>query len=142
MGSARDTVGVHILRNGGTLVRKDLFLAGIDDSRTGRPNLLAALAPHERRAGVPCVLLSHDPDVLRSVPETVDLTLCRHTYGSQVRLPGIGAPITSSRYGRPFVSRGVARPAHGCVSLGLGVTQLPVRFGCEPVLTYLTLLPV
>lgn len=135
---ALDAAGVRILRNRGALVRDDLFLAGIDDLRTGRPDLRAALA--ERPADVPCLLLSHNPDVLPAVPLSVDLTLCGHTHGGQVCLPGVGAVVTSSRYGRRFVSGWVEGPARGYVSRGLGVTHLPLRLGCPAELTHLTLL--
>ena len=131
--------GVRMLRNRGAYLREDLYLAGLDDLRTGRPDLAATLA--ERPADVPCMLLSHNPDVLPSVPDTVALTLCGHTHGGQVQLPFIGPVVTSSRYGRRFASGWVRGPALGYVSRGLGVSQLPVRFDCPAELTHATLLP-
>ena len=131
--------GITTLRNHGVQVRDDLYLAGLDDWREGRPDLTATLAG--RPAGVPCLLLSHNPDALPRVPEDVDLTLCGHTHGGQVRLPFVGPIVTSSRYGRRFAAGWVRGPALGYVSRGLGVSQLPVRVMCPPELTDLTLSP-
>lgn len=131
--------GIVMLRNRGVQVRDDLYLAGLDDWREGRPDLTVTLAG--RPAGVPCLLLSHNPDALPHVPEDVDLTLCGHTHGGQVRLPFVGPLITSSRYGRRFAAGWVRGPALGYVSRGLGVSQLPVRVACPPELTDLTLAP-
>jgi uncharacterized protein len=131
--------GITMLVNRGVRVRDDLYLAGLDDWREGRPDLSATLAA--RPAGVPCLLLSHNPDVLPLVPGDVELTLCGHTHGGQVRLPFVGPLVTSSRYGRRFASGWVRGPARGYVSRGLGVSQLPVRVACPAELTDLTLLP-
>lgn len=131
--------GITVLHNRGVLVRDDLYLAGLDDLRTGRPDLRAALA--DRPARTPCLLLSHNPDVLPQVPTDVDLTLCGHTHGGQVRLPWIGPIVTSSLYGRRFVEGWVEAPARGYVSRGLGVTQVPIRINCPPEITSLTLRP-
>ena len=137
--SALERNGVTLLRNRGVLVRDDLYLAGIDDLRTGRPDLSASLA--NRPTNTPCLLMSHNPDVLPQVPTNVDLTLCGHTHGGQVQLPWIGPVITSSRYGRRFAEGWVKAPARGYVSRGLGVTQIPIRINCPAELTTLTLTP-
>lgn len=138
-GRALEGVGVRLLVNRGVPVRDDLFLAGVDDLRRGAPDLTAALA--RRPADRACVLLSHNPDVLPEVPTSVDLTLCGHTHGGQVRLPGIGPLVTSSRYGRRFASGWVEGPARGYVSRGLGVSWLPLRVDCPAELAVFELRP-
>jgi len=130
-------IGVTTLVDEGTLLPGGLYLAGVDDHRHGHPNLRAALA--ERPTGAPTVLLSHNPDLLPTVPTDVDLTLCGHTHGGQVRLPGIGPVVTSSAYGRRFASGFVRTPALGYVSRGLGVGVLPIRWDCPPEVTVVTL---
>lgn len=132
------SVGIRVLRNAGTLVREDVYLAGIDDFRVGRPDLTAALA--DRPSNAACVLVSHNPDVLPMVPTSVDLTLCGHTHGGQIRLPGIGPLVTSSSYGRRFAAGWVSAPALGYVSRGLGVAQVPLRIDCPAELTVMDLL--
>jgi hypothetical protein len=132
------SVGIEVLVNRGVTVRPDVYLAGIDDLRRGRPDLAAAIAG---RGDGACLLLSHNPDVLPEVPETVDLTLCGHTHGGQVCLPGFGALVTSSHYGRRFAQGWVHGPARGYVTRGLGVSMVPLRLDCPAELTLLDLRP-
>jgi uncharacterized protein len=135
---ALERSGITLLDNAGVAVRNDLYLTGIDDLRTGRPDLPAALTGRGDRA---TVLVSHNPDVLPQVPGDVDVTLCGHTHGGQIRLPGIGAVVTSSRYGRRFEQGWVRAPALGYVSRGLGVGLIPLRLNCPAELTVLDLVP-
>lgn len=130
-------IGVTTLVNEGVVLPGGLYLAGVDDHRHGRPDLRAALA--ERPIGAPAVLLSHNPDLLPSVPTDVDITVCGHTHGGQVRVPGIGPLVTSSAYGRRFAAGLVRAPALGYVSRGLGVGILPIRWACPPEVTVVTL---
>ncbi len=132
-------VGVVTLVNQGRSVRDDLFLAGLDDYLRGEPRLDQALA--QRPGGSPCLLMSHNPDVLPGVPPDVDLTICGHTHGGQVVLPFIGPLVTSSDYGSRFAAGHVESPVSGYVGRGLGVAHLPVRVNCPPELTLLTLTP-
>lgn len=131
--------GITVLVNRGVLVRDDLWLAGVDDLSTGRPDLQAAL--DDRPADAACLLASHNPDLLPEVPLSVSLTLSGHTHGGQVVLPWIGPPITSSRYGQRFASGWVSGPARGYVSRGLGVGIVPIRVNCPAELTILELTP-
>jgi predicted MPP superfamily phosphohydrolase len=131
--------GIETLVNRGVAARDDLFLAGIDDLRNGRPDLNAAL--RDRPEVGATLLLSHNPDVLPMVPVDVGLTLCGHTHGGQVVLPGVGALVTSSQYGDRFLAGWVEGPARGYVSRGLGVTSLPLRVNCPAELTILELEP-
>lgn len=136
---ALGAAGIEVLVNRGVALRGDLYLAGLDDLRNGRPDLAATL--RGRPATGATVLLSHNPDVLPEVPTDVGLTLSGHTHGGQVVLPGVGALHTSSRYGDRFRAGWVAGPARGYVSRGLGVTSLPVRINCPAELTVLDLDP-
>ncbi len=132
-------IGITPLVNEGRTLPGGLFLAGVDDYRHGRPDLARSLAARPARA--PALLVSHNPDLLPSVPHTVDLTLCGHTHGGQLRLPAFGPLFTSSAYGTRFVSGWIDAPARGYVSRGLGVGKVPIRWNCPPELTLLTLLP-
>lgn len=133
-------LGVTTLLNEHELVRPDLLLAGIDDFNMGRPDLAAALAG--RPSGVASLLLTHNPDALPELSAgQVSLALAGHTHGGQVRLPLIGAPITSSKYGQRFAQGWVHNPVLAYISRGLGVTALPVRLNCPAELVVLDLLP-
>jgi predicted MPP superfamily phosphohydrolase len=95
--------------------------------------------------GMPRILLAHNPDVAEE-PEflqsgyRVDLMLSGHTHGGQIRLPGIGAPVTNSRLGQKYAKglvRGPVCPVY--VSRGLGMTVMPIRVGVRPEIAVIEL---
>jgi predicted MPP superfamily phosphohydrolase len=58
-----------------------------------------AAAPPEKFA----LLLYHSPDLMPEASRAgIDLYLCGHTHGGQIRLPLWGAVVTSSKYGRRY----------------------------------------
>ncbi len=99
-----------------------------------------AAAPH---AG-PRILLYHSPDLLPDAAQRdIDLHLCGHTHGGQVRLPLIGPLLTASKLGRRYVM-GHYREGrtHLYVSRGVGFEGLSaprVRLLCRPEVVLLTL---
>ena len=114
-----------------------LALAGIDDLHAGRPDLGAALA--QIPAGLPIVLLSHNPDIVfEAARHGVGLVLSGHTHGGQVRIPGLPVIVRMSRY-RLDEWCYDAGDARVVVSRGLGVTGLPVRLACPPEAVLITL---
>lgn len=133
--------GVSVLMNEGVRVRPDLWVAGIDDWRTGHPDVGSALrrAPplHEGAR----LLLTHNPDAIPDLPTDLDLVLAGHTHGGQVQLPLIGPLVTSSEYGRRFAEGWVDAPMPAFVSRGLGVTLLPFRLLCRAEVVSLELIP-
>jgi predicted MPP superfamily phosphohydrolase len=101
-------------------------------------------------AGIPaselCVFLYHTPDIALDLPARgVDLLVCGHTHGGQVRLPFYGALLTLSRHGKRFeaglydvdgmalhVTRGVGLEGHASPR---------VRFLCRPEISVLEVGP-
>jgi hypothetical protein len=75
----------------------------------------------------------------------IDLYLCGHTHGGQVRLPVIGPLLTSSHLGREYVmGHYQVGQTHLYVSRGVGLEGLSaprVRLLAPPEITLLTLLP-
>lgn len=126
--------GVWLERGGARL-----WLCGVDDWATGRPNLRAALG--DTTLDDACLLLSHNPDFVERIRDPrVDLVLSGHTHGGQVVLPLIGAPVTASRYGRKYVHGLVQGPsARVYVSRGVGTIGPPVRLRCPPEVALITL---
>ena len=131
--------GVRVLNNFGLLLRDDFFLVGVDDWWHGTPDVAAALK--DRPDGVACLLLAHNPDFLYEVPPTVDLTLCGHTHGGQIVLPGYGPGFTSSKYKQKFAGGWVDDPVPGFISRGLGVSTIPLRVSCPAELVIHQLMP-
>jgi uncharacterized protein len=89
----------------------------------------------------PVIVLSHIPDVIYDAAEMgVDLLLCGHTHGGQVRFPFIGAVRVPSRYGTRFAAGWFREgPTQMFVTRGLGTVRLPVRFMCSPELPVIRL---
>ena len=93
------------------------------------------------RAAVPpgkfTLLLYHSPDLM---PEAscagIDLYLCGHTHGGQIRLPLLGAVVTSSKYGKRYeMGRYQAGSTTLYVSRGIGLEGKGaprMRFLCPP----------
>ena len=94
----------------------------------------------------PRILLYHSPDLMPDAARRgIDLHLCGHTHGGQVRLPLIGPLLTASKLGRRYVM-GHYREGrtHLYVSRGIGFEGLSaprVRLLCRPEVALLTLSP-
>ncbi len=122
---------------------RGLAVCGVGDLWEDTPDYAAALGGLPE--GMPRLLLSHNPDVaeepgLVSGGRRVDLMLSGHTHGGQIRLPGLGTPITSSRYGQKYARgliQGPCCPVFICP--GVGVSGLPLRFGVPPEVAVLVL---
>jgi len=73
----------------------------------------------------------------------IDLYLCGHTHGGQIRLPLYGAMITSSRLGKQFeMGHYQINGTHLYVNRGVGLEGLGaprIRFLCPPEVVLFTL---
>jgi uncharacterized protein len=92
--------------------------------------------------GIPCILLSHNPDVAEMVEpdHRVDLILSGHTHGGQVRVPFFGFPFIPSDYGDKYLGgfcQGPRCPV--IVSRGVGLVGIPFRFMVPPEIALITL---
>ncbi len=116
-----------------------ISILGLDYPSTA--DNLTALQQHidERRVNL---LLSHVPAFdHHALGSAVDLILCGHTHGGQVRLPLL-PPFYLPRFSGNFYS-GLFRVGPAAtplyVSRGIGTSVLPVRFLCPPEITLLRL---
>jgi predicted MPP superfamily phosphohydrolase len=135
--------GLILLRNRGLALEREgqvIYLAGVDDTWTGRANIERAL--HDRKPRAPVVLLAHDPALFaRAAKHGVALTLSGHTHGGQVAFPLAPKRWNLARFMTPFTT-GVYRlgPSFLYVNRGLGTTGPPVRLGVRPEITVFTLI--
>ncbi|MBX3201147.1 MAG: metallophosphoesterase [Labilithrix sp.] len=138
----RETIasfGAKLLVNEGTLLRPDIWLAGLDDPISGAADLDAAL-----RGAPPTstkIALFHSPDVFDDIAGRVDLAFAGHTHGGQVRLPLIGALWTPPGSGRYVDGWYDASDARMLVSRGVGTSVVDVRFLCPPEVAIVTIAP-
>jgi uncharacterized protein len=86
------------------------------------------------------LLLSHSPDqVYRADGLGIDLMLCGHNHGGQVRLPIVGPVLMPSQYSRRF-DRGFFRVGRTMMFVGQGLgAKDPLRIGCPPEIARITL---
>ena len=92
-------------------------------------------------ADAPRILLVHNPDFTEMLPDgRIDLALCGHTHGGQVRVPFLGAPVMPSFFGDKFAGGLVqGRSTLVYVNRGVSLIARPVRFNCRPEVTPLRL---
>jgi predicted MPP superfamily phosphohydrolase len=154
-GGARTTLqqnGIPVLENEARLIKPSngpaFWLAGLGDQ-------LAIPMGYGRYKGVhdlgktlqqitddsaPAILMAHEPDIFPQVPKRFGLTLSGHTHGGQVKLPLIGRPIVPSKFGQRYAYGHVMEDErHLIVSGGLGMSNLPIRFGVPPEIVVLEL---
>jgi predicted MPP superfamily phosphohydrolase len=148
--------GLHVLRDERVPIETNgsrLWLLGIEDTGYmggGFDTFRARWAGAEARLrelltaippGEPCLLLVHNPDFTEmAAPGEVDLALCGHTHGGQVRLPFVGPPVVPSCFGAKYAAGLVQGPGTLVyVTRGVGLIAPRVRFNCRPEVSLLRL---
>lgn len=131
---------IHLLRNEAVTIEgyPQVHILGLTcthDNALDQPKL------DRVRVNVPedkfTLLLYHSPDLMPAAAECgLDLYVCGHTHGGQVRLPIFGALVTSSLYGKRYeMGRYVEKDTTLYVSRGLGLEGKGaprMRFLCPP----------
>lgn len=145
-----DGLNITLLRHGWQKVDlgngRCLTVMGMDCSHdlpvdAGRLARLVTSAPQD----APQLLVYHSPELMpEAIEHQIDLYVCGHTHGGQVRLPLVGPVFTSSQLGRRFVM-GLYRYGRTTlyVSRGIGLEGLSaprVRFLCPPEMTLFTIM--
>jgi predicted MPP superfamily phosphohydrolase len=144
--------GIPVLENDVRLIRPQhgpaFWLAGLGDQlayRMGGGQFRGADDMTRTLAQIgddtaPAILLAHEPDIFPQVPARFGLTLSGHTHGGQVKIPLLGRPIVPSRFGQRYAYGHVMENnRHLVVSGGLGLSNMPIRFGVPPEIVMLEL---
>ncbi|HZO89924.1 MAG TPA: metallophosphoesterase [Chthonomonadaceae bacterium] len=133
-------IGVEVLVNRNVSLRHGLRLAGLDDSRKGKPDVRRALediGPEE-----PLLILTHNPADAEKLAHRACVVLSGHTHGGQILLPILTANeirrIGAKRYRAGWYTIGKARVY---VNRGLGQVGYPIRLFCPPEVSVFTLEP-
>jgi len=133
---------IPLLNNAHQKIRTEqgLFaVAGIDDLRTGRPDLKKALSGLD--SSIPTLLLSHRPEIFpQAAAYGIPLTLAGHYHGGQIKLDGPGGVISLAHFRTPY-PEGLYRinTSRLYVNRGIGTTFTPVRLNVPPEITLLNL---
>ena len=116
-----------------------LAVAGIDDLRSGYPDLTGALQGLD--STIPTILLSHRPEIFPlAASHGVPLTLSGHYHGGQIKLGLPGLNLSLAHLLTPY-PEGLYRikDSHLYVSRGIGTTFTPIRLNARPEVTLLRL---
>jgi predicted MPP superfamily phosphohydrolase len=117
---------VTLTRDGATLA-----LVGIDELYRGEPVVEAAFA------GVsgPTIGVSHHPDIVDILDRRrLDLLVCGHTHGGQIRFPFFGAIVVPSRHEWRYAA-GFHRVGRVLMYVSRGIGAIPpLRILCRPEL--------
>jgi uncharacterized protein len=123
----------HTIRRNGA----ELPVVGIDEIYRGEPDVAAALA--EVKPG-PRIGLTHHPDAIDILGgERIDLLMCGHTHGGQIRFPFFGAIVVPSMHESRY-AQGFHRVGSVLMYVSRGVGAIPpVRILCRPEVATFTL---
>jgi predicted MPP superfamily phosphohydrolase len=135
-------IGIRFLRQQVEMLQfgqAKLNLVGVDHQRRDRPYLA-----HTAELVSPDafnLLLSHNPDVFPvAVKQGFDLTISGHTHGGQINVEALGSNINIVDLVTPFTKGSYhLNKSSLYVNSGLGTIGVPVRLGCPPEVTLITL---
>jgi uncharacterized protein len=143
--SALASAEVHMLTNRNVRFDNLLWIVGVDDCHTGRPNLTMAFRRIER--GAPVIAMTHNPNYYREMKKYDCITLAGHTHGGQINLPFLTTGLLGVRHSKNsrvykqgwFHEQGY--PGKMYVSRGLGVVGIPLRYRATPEIAVFDLTP-
>lgn len=134
--------GLPVLVNQGVPISEgnaSLWLAGLDDGWSGRPDLDRTL--EGMTSNVPVVLLCHEPDLadIYCQDGRVDFQISGHTHAGQIRVLGMGALV------HPYLGEKYEMGLYDVNGMwlytnrGMGCISEPVRYNCPPEVSEFTL---
>jgi len=136
-----EKAGIRVLNNRAVKIERNgkaIWLAGLADEWAGRPDVANTLK--QVTDSSPVIAYTHNPDLFPAIPSRIALTIAGHTHGGQVKLPLIGRPVTTSKYGDRLVNGHLVEDGkHLFVTPGIGTSIIPVRFGVPPEISLLTI---
>lgn len=138
--AAMSAKGVEFIINRSHIIRRDgaaLPVVGIDEVYRGEPDIDAAFA--NVKPG-PCIGVTHHPDLIDLLDgRRVDLLVCGHTHGGQIRFPFFGAVVIPSRHEGRYAA-GFRRVGDVLMYVSRGIGAIPpIRILCKPEIATFTL---
>lgn len=136
--------GFRNLDNECAVIKKDpdiLVACGLNYTYWSIDEALFASIPKEFYR----IFLYHSPALIERMAPVTDLYVCGHTHGGQVALPGYGAIITLSRFGKKYESGPyLFNKTIAYVNNGLGMERgflSRIRFLARPEITVFDIYP-
>ena len=123
--AALEAAGLPVLEEAAVPVLDErLWVAGVSDLWERTPSVADALA--QVPADAPVLLMTHNPDVVTSVPRSVQLVVAGHTHGGQVQVRGRPTHRVSERSGNRWLNGWYAEDRL-YVTAGVGSSLIPLR---------------
>lgn len=140
---AAGSAGIELTDSPGA---SSICIGGLGDPGQHYIDPEAALALVDPR--MPRLVIAHNPDsaekpsVAGPLAPRIDLMICGHTHGGQVRIPGIGTgACLMSQYGDRYSAGLVQGPkCRVLISRGIGISLVPFRFLVPPEVVEITLM--
>ncbi|HJT15858.1 MAG TPA: metallophosphoesterase, partial [Thermoanaerobaculia bacterium] len=128
--------GVRFLTNDS--VKLPLQVVGIDEMYRGTPDVAKAFADID--PSQPVIGVSHHPDIIDLLGDRrIDLLVCGHTHGGQIRFPFFGAIVVPSRHEDEYAA-GFHRVRNVLMYVSRGIGSIPpLRILCRPEVATFTL---
>ena len=138
--AAMTAKGVKFITNTSHVIRRDgaqLPVVGIDEAYRGEPDVEAAFA--NVKPG-PCIGVTHHPDLADQMEgRRVDLLVCGHTHGGQIRFPFFGPLVVPSKHEARYAA-GFRRVGGVLMYVSRGIGAIPpIRILCRPEVATFTL---
>lgn len=136
---AIDKHHITLLNNTNSEAAKGLYLVGIDDQWTGKPDVKKAFEGVGKNS---YVMLSHTPKAVGLFKDHKSLLITGHTHGGQGNLPFIQRNKLPGLKGWKYI--GGWYREYGIlmyVNRGVGTIAMPIRFRCRPEVTLYVLHP-
>jgi predicted MPP superfamily phosphohydrolase len=133
--------GVQFVTNRNLQLRRGdatINLLGIDEIYRGQPDVEAAFAGVDPAAVA--IGISHHPDILDLLEgRRLDLLVCGHTHGGQIRFPFFGAIVVPSKHEQAYAA-GFVRTGNVLLYVSRGIGSIPpLRILCRPEVATFTL---
>lgn len=132
--------GVRLLQNERVELAPGMWLVGLDDGFSGKPDPDKALAGMP--AGDVCIALFHEPILFEGlVGRRCGVSLAGHTHGGQAKIPFLWKqrlPFGSLPYIEGWYEKDGFKLY---VSRGIGTSILPIRFRSRPEVAIVSLVP-
>lgn len=136
---ALENAGIRVLDNEWARVPTEggaFVLVGVGDDFTGHADVARAF--RGLPAGLPVMVMVHDPATYRQLPDDIVGAVAGHTHAGQVRIPFYGALVVPGSAPRRWAYGWVReRGMPMYVSAGVGTSILPIRFNAPPELVHL-----
>lgn len=138
--AAMSAKGVQFIINKSHVIRRngaELPVVGIDEVYRGQPDVDAAFAGVKRG---PRIGVTHHPDLIDQVDDRrIDLLVCGHTHGGQIRLPFFGPLVVPSKHEGRYAA-GFHRVGEVLMYVSRGIGAIPpIRILCRPEVATFTL---